>query len=88
MTNAIDIVRALNSIFIQDRPARRRPVVHILEGGGPVRANRLFTSFPGNGSSALSTLAILLGCGLQRREVAELDVARLQRREDHWRLSI
>ena len=29
-------------------------------------------------------LATLLGCGLRRREVAELDVARLQRREDHW----
>jgi site-specific recombinase XerD len=29
-------------------------------------------------------LAILLGCGLRRREVAELDVARLERREDHW----
>ena len=28
-------------------------------------------------------LAILLGCGLRRREAAELDVARLQRREDH-----
>jgi site-specific recombinase XerD len=29
-------------------------------------------------------LAILLGCGLRRREVAELDVARLQQREGHW----
>ena len=28
--------------------------------------------------------AILLGCGLRRREAAELNVARLQRREDHW----
>jgi len=29
-------------------------------------------------------LGILLGCGLRRREAAELDVAHLQRREDHW----
>jgi len=29
-------------------------------------------------------LAILLGCGLRRREAAELNVAHLQRREDHW----
>lgn len=29
-------------------------------------------------------LGILLRCGLRRREAAELDVANLQRREDHW----
>ena len=29
-------------------------------------------------------LAILLGCGLRRRELAELDFAHLQRREEHW----
>ena len=29
-------------------------------------------------------LGILLGCGLRRKEAAELDVAHLQRREDHW----
>jgi site-specific recombinase XerD len=29
-------------------------------------------------------LAVLLGCGLRRREAAELELARLQRREDHW----
>jgi site-specific recombinase XerD len=29
-------------------------------------------------------LCVLLGCGLRRREAAELDVAHLQRREDHW----
>jgi site-specific recombinase XerD len=29
-------------------------------------------------------LAILLGCGLRRRELAELKVDLLQRREDHW----
>lgn len=29
-------------------------------------------------------LGILLGCGLRRREAAELDLAHLQRREDHW----
>jgi len=29
-------------------------------------------------------IAILLGCGLRRREAAELDVAHLQRREEHW----
>jgi site-specific recombinase XerD len=29
-------------------------------------------------------LAILLGCGLRRREAAELDIAHLQRREDRW----
>lgn len=29
-------------------------------------------------------LAILSGCGLRRREAAELDMANLQRREDHW----
>ncbi len=29
-------------------------------------------------------LAVLLGCGLRRREAAELYTAHLQRREDHW----
>lgn len=29
-------------------------------------------------------LGVLLGCGLRRREAAELDLANLQRREDHW----
>src|SRR3569623_1341097 len=29
-------------------------------------------------------LAVLLGCGLRRREAAELNIAHLQRREDHW----
>jgi site-specific recombinase XerD len=29
-------------------------------------------------------LGILLGCGLRRREAAELDVAHLQRRQDRW----
>ncbi len=29
-------------------------------------------------------LGILLGCGLRRREAAELEFARVQRREDHW----
>jgi site-specific recombinase XerD len=29
-------------------------------------------------------LAVLLGCGLRRRELAELTVDVLQRREDHW----
>jgi site-specific recombinase XerD len=29
-------------------------------------------------------LAILLGCGLRRRELAELTFLHLQRREDHW----
>jgi len=29
-------------------------------------------------------LAVLLGCGLRRRELAELTVGLLQRREDHW----
>src|SRR6202162_854161 len=29
-------------------------------------------------------LVVLLGCGLRRREAAELHIAHLQRREDHW----
>jgi site-specific recombinase XerD len=29
-------------------------------------------------------LGVLLGCGLRRREAAELEIANLQRREDHW----
>jgi site-specific recombinase XerD len=29
-------------------------------------------------------LAVLLGCGLRRRELAELTLDHLQRREDHW----
>ncbi len=29
-------------------------------------------------------LAVLLGCGLRRREAADLDITHLQRREDHW----
>ena len=29
-------------------------------------------------------LAILLGCGLRRRKLADLDFTHLQRREEHW----
>jgi site-specific recombinase XerD len=29
-------------------------------------------------------LGVLLGCGLRRKEAAELDLAHLQRRDDHW----
>jgi site-specific recombinase XerD len=29
-------------------------------------------------------LAVLVGCGLRRKEAAELDLAHLQRRDDHW----
>ncbi|HEY7307631.1 MAG TPA: hypothetical protein VH601_26140 [Bryobacteraceae bacterium] len=29
-------------------------------------------------------LAILLGCGLRRRELADLGFTHLQRREEHW----
>ena len=29
-------------------------------------------------------IAVLLGCGLRRREAAELDLLDFQRREDHW----
>jgi site-specific recombinase XerD len=29
-------------------------------------------------------LAVLLGCGLRRRELADLEVEHLQRREEHW----
>jgi site-specific recombinase XerD len=32
-------------------------------------------------------LAVLLGCGLRRRELAELTVDLLQRREDHWAIA-
>jgi site-specific recombinase XerD len=31
-----------------------------------------------------SILAVLLGCGLRRRELTELTLEHLQRREDHW----
>jgi site-specific recombinase XerD len=29
-------------------------------------------------------LATLVGCGLRRRELAELQIAHLQRRDNHW----
>ena len=29
-------------------------------------------------------LAVLIGCGLRRRELAELEFSHLQRREEHW----
>jgi site-specific recombinase XerD len=40
------------------------------------------TTLKGKRDRAL--LAVLLGCGLRRREAAELHLANLQRREDHW----
>lgn len=40
------------------------------------------TTLKGKRDRAL--LAVLLGCGLRRREAAELRTAHLQRREDHW----
>jgi hypothetical protein len=39
-------------------------------------------SLKGNRDRAI--LAVLLGCGLRRREVADLDFAHLQQREEHW----
>ena len=32
----------------------------------------------------LGSGAVLVGCGLRRKEAAELDLARLQRRDNHW----
>lgn len=40
------------------------------------------TTLKGKRDRAL--LAILLGCGLRRREAAELDISHFQRRENHW----
>jgi site-specific recombinase XerD len=40
------------------------------------------TSLKGKRDRAL--LATLLGCGLRRRELAELDFGHLQRRDEHW----
>jgi site-specific recombinase XerD len=31
-----------------------------------------------------SILAVLLGCGLRRRELADLDFTHVQQREEHW----
>jgi len=50
-------------------------------------ARRLWQS-PGTktlkGKRDTAILATLLGCGLRRRELAELTLDHLQRREDHW----
>ena len=50
-------------------------------------ARRLWQS-PGaetlKGKRDRALLSVLLGCGLRRRELAELTVDVLQRREDHW----
>ena len=52
-------------------------------------ARRLWQS-PGvetlKGKRDRALLAVLLGCGLRRRELAELTFYLLQRREDHWAL--
>ncbi len=36
------------------------------------------------GTRDRAILAVLLGCGLRRRELADLDFAHLQQREEHW----
>ena len=50
-------------------------------------ARRLWQSPAPNtlkGKRDRAILAILLGCGLRRRELADLDFSHLQQREEHW----
>jgi len=54
---------------------------------GADEARRLWQSPDGEtlkGKRDRAILAVLLGCGLRRRELADLDFEHLQRREAHW----
>ena len=49
----------------------------------PKRSGRCLTRIRSRARDR-ALLGVLLGCGLRRREAAELEIAHLQRREDHW----
>src|ERR1700674_177755 len=51
------------------------------------QGKRFLASFGGTGLRSkrdYATIAVLLGCGLRRAEVAGLAVEHLQQREEHW----
>jgi site-specific recombinase XerD len=53
----------------------------------PTEARCLWQSPDGNalkGKRDQAILAVLLGCGLRRRELAQLQISHLQRCEEHW----
>lgn len=56
------------------------PTRQLVNGRGS--SNTLATTLKGKRDRAI--LALLLGCGLRRRELTELTVDHFQRREDHW----
>jgi site-specific recombinase XerD len=59
-----------------------------LEIGSPLTRPRKLWQAPDpdtlKGKRDRAILAILLGCGLRRRELADLEFTHIQQREDHW----
>ena len=84
----VTLKQAKSKLGLPDLDHSRAAVLDSLLSPESKRGYRRFWQTPDpntlKGKRDRAMLAVLLGCGLRRRELADLDFRHLQQREDHW----